>query len=73
MKYLVLEIQTFEGGTVSTPAYAYDDVNAAWAKYYSILASAAVSKLPLHTAVLMDNHGVVLDGRFFEHVTEGEA
>lgn len=33
----------------------------------------AGAKLPLHTAVLMDDHGVVLDGKFFEHEEEGEA
>lgn len=29
MKYLVIEIPKFDTGAVSTPTWAYDDVNAA--------------------------------------------
>lgn len=51
MKYIVTEIQLFDTGAMSTPCYSYDDRNAAESKYHSILAAAAISKLPTHAAV----------------------
>lgn len=45
MKYVVIEFQTFENGTMSTPTYAFDNILSAEAKYHSILAAAAVSSL----------------------------
>ena len=70
MKYLVMEIQTFEGGSISTPTFAYDNQQSALAKYYSILSSAATSALPYHAAVLMNNLGTVQMSDYFEHAPE---
>ena len=72
MKYLVMEIQTFEGGAISTPTFAYDDQQSALAKYYAILSAAATSKLPYHAAVLMNNLGTVQMSDCFEHAPEPE-
>lgn len=68
MKYLVIEIQKFDTGAMSTPAYAYDDINAAQSKYHAILSSAAVSKLPVHSAVLMNETGYCIAHEHFTHV-----
>ena len=67
MKYLVIEIQKYENGSMSTPAYAYDDEMSAWSKYHSVLASAAVSALPVHSAVLMNETGFCIDHQSFQH------
>lgn len=67
MKYLVTEIQTFENGAVSTPSYAYDDQQAAEAKYHAILASAAGSKLPVHAAILFTDEGFPLRHECYKH------
>lgn len=72
MKYLVVEIQKFEGGAMSTPSYAFDNQNSAEAKFHSILAAAAVSKLPVHSAVLMNETGFPIDHKSYTHEEEAE-
>ena len=72
MKYLVVELQTFESGAMTSPAYAYDTQLEAEAKYHAILSSAAVSKLPTHAAVLLQNDGIVLASKCYTHEPEGE-
>ena len=71
-KYLVVEMQTFPDGTMSTPSYAFDSQLSAEAKYHSILASAATSALPEHTAVLMTSDGFVMESKCYQHETGGD-
>lgn len=66
-KYLVIELQTFPDGAMTSPAYAYDTQASAENKYHTILASAAVSKLPIHTALLINNRGYVMETKCYEH------
>lgn len=68
MKYLVVEIQKTENGAVGNLVYAYDSLNAAQSKYHSVLAAAAISKLPCHSAVLMNETGVCISHECFTHV-----
>ena len=70
MKYIVMEIQVFDTGAVSTPTYSYDNRLSAEAKYHSILASAAVSKLPEHTCVLFTSEGRLLMSQSYKHEQE---
>ncbi len=72
-KYIIIEIQNFEGGNTSTPAYAYDNLPAAEAKYHSILASAAVSALPKHAAIMISEEGFPLKHECYTHEAEAEA
>lgn len=65
--FIVMEIQVFSDGNMSTPCYAYDNKNSAEAKYYSILSSAAVSKLPKHSAVLLTDDGYYINSASYEH------
>lgn len=77
MKYLVTEIQSFPGGATSTPTYAYDSenydgneekaLNAAKAKYYSLLSAAAISEVPIHTVVMYMDNGSFYAGESFDH------
>lgn len=73
MKHLIMEIQLFPNGTVSTPTYAYDSREGAEAKYHSILASAAVSKLACHSAVMLDEQGLYIKSESFRHEVEETA
>ena len=57
MKYLVIEIQKNADGAVGNLVYAYDSINDAESKYHTVLASAAVSGLPSHAAVLLNETG----------------
>lgn len=72
MKYIVTEIQKFENGQMSTPSYAYDELSGAEAKYHSILASAAVSALPVHSAIMYTEEAVTLDGKCYKHEAQEE-
>ena len=72
MKYLVIELQTFEGGAMSTPTYAFDDRLSAEAKYHAILSSAAKSTLPTHTCVMMTSDGRFIASQSYNHPVEPE-
>ena len=66
-KFIVLEIQTNVDGTVGNVVTAYDDRNQAESAYHSILASAAVSQLPVHAAVILTNGGYAYEHHCYEH------
>lgn len=68
MKYLVIEIQT-AGETTSTLTYQYDQIELAEQKYYTILSAAAVSKLEVHAAIIMDCRGVIIKNDFYDRRT----
>lgn len=70
MKYLVIEIQKFANGSMSTPAYAYDNVQSAEAKYHTILAAAATSSLPVHSCVMINEEGYFIKSESFHHKEE---
>ena len=58
MKYIVIEIQKFADGTVAIPAPAtYNTYLSAVAAYHTILASAAVSAVPVHSAIILTDVG----------------
>ena len=65
MKWLVIEIQTMANGTVANLVTAHDTEKLAESKWHTVMAAAAVSGLPAHSAVLLDNFGnVVLSGSY---------
>lgn len=58
MKYLVIEIQKFSDGTVAVPPIAtYDSYFEALSRYHTILAAAAISDVPVHSCVLLNEVG----------------
>lgn len=73
MKYIVMEVQVFADGNMSTPCYAYDNKNSAESKYHAILSAGSVSKLPRHTAFLLTDEGDTLESKSYEHPTEPES
>ncbi len=60
MKYITFEIQSYNDGTVGTLVETFNDRLQAESKYHTILAAAAVSAVPVHSAVLMTDEGFVL-------------
>lgn len=67
MKYIVVEIQTDAEGNVATITTQHDALNAAQSAYYGILAAAAISAVPVHSAVLMTNEGISILFNCFDH------
>ena len=72
MKYIVIELQTAANGSVSNIVTAYDTRNEADSAYHSILASAALSTLPSHAAVLMTSDGNVLRNECYTNEAAAE-
>ena len=66
--FLVMEIQ--KGSTVSNLVYSYETRNEAENKYHTILASAALSAVSRHSAVLLTDEGEHIKSECFVHVTE---
>lgn len=71
--FIVIEMQTNNGATaVVTPIKTEADYNKALSKYYTTLASAAISSVETHTVMLITETGVVSRCETFEHPTETE-
>ena len=65
MTYIVMELQT--GTATATLVNQYGDRAAAESAFHGILASAAVSSVPVHAAVLMTEEGFVLRKECYKH------
>ena len=66
-KFIVIEIQTNADGTIGNLVTSYDSRNAAESSYHTVLASAAISALPKHAAVLLTNDGTIINSECYEH------
>lgn len=63
--YIVIEIQT--SNTVATLVNSYEDRNQAESKYHQILTAAALSSVPKHSAVLMNDEGRTIKSETYIH------
>ena len=63
--FVVIEIQASD--EVATLVNSYEDRNAAESKYHTVLGAAAVSNVPIHSAVLMTDTGKTLKAEHYEH------
>lgn len=65
MKYIVIEIQTNQDGTVGNIVTTYDSQLEAESKYHTVLSAAAISELPEHAALLFTSQGTVLESKCY--------
>lgn len=65
--YIVIELQTNADGAIGNIVTAYNSREQAFSKYHTILSAAAVSALPCHAAVILDNKGMQIAAQYFEH------
>ena len=70
--FIIMEVQVFANGGISTPCYAYSDRNKAEQKYHAVLSSAAVSALPTHTCFMLTDEGQVIKSECYKHEVEPE-
>ena len=72
--FIVIELQKVNDSQVANIVTAYTEQNAAEAKFHDILRAAAVSTLPCHSAVILDETGRTIKGpEFYRHeVTPNE-
>ena len=69
--YIVIELQT-NGGQTANIVTAHADLNSAESQYHSILASAAVSSVEIHAAVLISDEGFPLKNECYKHTPSVE-
>lgn len=67
MTYIVIELQTNAAGQTSNIVSAYDNLPQAENKFHTILAAAAVSSVPKHAAVIVDETGMSIAQRCYDH------
>ena len=66
-KYVVVEIQTNKNGTIGSLVYDFDNKLDAENKYHTILAFAATSDLPVHSATILTNEGRTVKTEMYKH------
>lgn len=67
MKFLVIEIQIYDNGSAGNNVWAYDTINEAESKYHAVLASAAVSDVPVHSAAILNETGYEIRVQSYNH------
>ena len=65
--FIVIELQTINESQVANIVNAYTDQKVAEQKYHTILAAAAVSSLPCHAAVMLDEKGRMIKSEYYTH------
>lgn len=67
--YIVIELQK-TGDQIAHIVTEHEARNEAESKFYSIMAAAAVSSVPIHAASIIDEHGMCIKDGFYEHTQE---
>ena len=65
--FIVIELQTINDSQVANIVNVYTDQKVAEQKYHTILAAAAVSSLPCHAAVMLDEKGRIIKSEYYTH------
>lgn len=65
--YIVIELQKNEKGVVSNIVSDHATLAEAESKYYTILASAAVSNVPVHSAIIISDEGFPVAHQCYKH------
>ncbi len=70
--YTIIELQSTNGTTAVVPPVSFNNLNEAYQKFYMALAAAAVSTIPTHAVVMLNEKGEFIRSEYFEHNTETE-
>lgn len=65
--YLVIELQLCNGTLSHIVSPNYNNINEAYQKFYQVLSAAAISNMDVHAAIILSEHGGVIDAKYFEH------
>ena len=65
--YIVIELQKDTKGVVSNIVTSFDTLAEAESKYYTILATAAISKVPVHSAIIVSEEGFPVKNQCYKH------
>lgn len=67
MKYIVVELQKDTTGAVANLVTSHDTLAEAESKFYSILASAAINEVPIHSAIIVSEEGFPVKHNCYKH------
>ena len=65
--FIVIELQKNAEGVVSNIVTSFENLAEAESKYYSILASAAISNVPVHSAIIVSEEGFPVKHQCYKH------
>ena len=65
--YIVIELQKNADGIVSNLVTSHNSLAEAESKYYSILASAAINEVPVHSAIIVSEEGFPVKHQCYKH------
>ena len=67
MKYIVIELQKNSDGAVANLVTAHNSLAEAESKYYTILASAAINDVSVHSAIIVSEEGFPVKYQCYKH------
>lgn len=65
--YIVIEIQSYDTGDIAYLTTKETSLENAYHKYHTVLAAAAISGLPYHSCVILDQLGSTVARDYFSH------
>jgi len=65
--YIVIELQKNTEGKVSNIVTAHNTLAEAESKFYTILASAAINNVPVHSAIIVSEEGFPVKHQCYKH------
>lgn len=65
--FVVIELQKNTEGVVSNIVTSYENLAEAESKYYSVLAAAAISNVPVHSAIIVSEEGFPVKHQRYKH------
>lgn len=65
--YLVMELQKNSDGHVANIVTEHETLPQAESKYHAVLSAAAVSHIPIHSAILVSQEGFPVEHRCYKH------
>ena len=68
--YIIQELQTTNNQTALVPAVTETDRSQAESKFLLACSYAAVSQVEVHTVLWYDEHGNVIDRKYYEHLEQ---
>jgi hypothetical protein len=65
--YIVIELQKNADGAVANLVTSHNTLAEAESKYYSVLAAAALSTIPVHSAIIVSEEGFPVKNQCYKH------
>lgn len=65
--YIVVELQTNADGVVSNLVTSHNALAEAESKFHSIMASAAINDVPIHSAIIVSEEGFPVAHKCYKH------